>query len=230
MNEKVNPLDSIFLDPTRSERNGFTEAIFCQHKNLEQITAIIRKILQNRQNVFGTRLDPSFAPSLTEQFPKLNHDPLSRTFHIVQKPPKPLSGQLAILAGGTSDAPVAEEAYQTARFYGLEAKRFYDVGVAGLQRLLAKLPEIQNCDVAIVIAGMEGALPSVLGGLVSLPIIACPTSVGYGAHCFGWTPLAAMLSSCAEGITVVNIDNGFGAACAALRIFRNNLSKLQEKV
>lgn len=225
MNEKANPTDSIFLDPQRSERNGFAEAIFCQHKNVEQIAAIIQKILQNGQNVFGTRLEACQAPALIAQFPKLTHDPLSRTFHIFQKPPQPLTGRLAILAGGTSDAPVAEEAYQTAKFYGLEAQRFYDVGVAGLHRLFTKLPEIRNCDVAIVMAGMEGALPSVLGGLVEIPIIACPTSVGYGVHLFGLTPLAAMLSSCAEGITVVNIDNGFGAACAALRIFRNNFSK-----
>lgn len=230
MDEKDKNFASVFLDPRREARNGFAEVIFCQNKSPAQITEIIRKIFQNGLNVFGTRLDPALVPALAKEFPSLRFDAAGRTLRLIQKPPPPLPGRLAILAGGTSDVPVAEEAWQTARFYGLEAERFYDVGVAGLHRLFSKLEEIRLCDAAIVVAGMEASLPSVLGGVVSVPVIACPTSVGYGAHLFGLTPLAAMLTSCAEGISVVNIDNGFGAACAALRILRGKFPKTQERV
>ncbi|OGQ06202.1 MAG: hypothetical protein A3F82_08980 [Deltaproteobacteria bacterium RIFCSPLOWO2_12_FULL_44_12] len=233
MTEKDNKIDPIFLDTTRSERNLFTEVIFTPGKTLEQIATIIQRLLDKGQNVFGTRLEPERAPELLQKFPKLHYDPVSKTIQLVQKASPLVKGSLAILAAGTADVAVAEEAYQTAKFYGVEARRFYDVGVAGLHRLLNQLSEIQTCDVAIVVAGMEGALPSVLGGLVSIPIIACPTSVGYGTHLAGFTPLAAMLNSCAEGISVVNIDNGFGAACASLRILRKfseNLQTFAEKV
>lgn len=230
MTEKGNKIDPIFLDSERSRRNHFTEVVFCPGKSVEQITAIIQRMLDKGQNVFGTRLDHAFAESLLQQFQKLRYDSLSRTFQLIQNPPPLVDGSLAILAAGTTDVTVAEEAYQTAKFYGVEARRFYDVGVAGLHRLLGQLEEIASCDVAIVVAGMEGALPSVLGGLVSIPIIACPTSVGYGTHLGGFTPLAAMLNSCSEGIVVVNIDNGFGAACAAMRILRKFFQNFAKKV
>ncbi|MDO8526843.1 MAG: nickel pincer cofactor biosynthesis protein LarB [Deltaproteobacteria bacterium] len=220
MNEKDNPTQQFVLDVERSERNRFVEAIFCEGKNLEQISQIIQMMMEKGENVFGTRLEKEKAIELVKQFQGFEYHSLSRTFSLMQKPPPLLKGTLAILAAGTSDTPVAEEAHQLAKFYGVDVKCFYDVGVAGIHRLLKRLPEIEVCDVAIVVAGMEGALPTVLGGLVSMPIIACPTSVGYGLHLGGLTPLAAMLNSCAEGISVVNIDNGFGAACAALRILR----------
>lgn len=223
MKEKDEISGTIFLDAARARRNAFTEVIFAQGKSVEQMVAIIRKMKEKGENVFGTRCDAAAAEKLEEQFPDLRYDFLSKTFRLIQKSVPPIAGTLAILAAGTADAPVAEEARHTAQFYGAEAKRFYDVGVAGLHRLLEKIPEIRECDAAIVVAGMEGALPSVLGGLVKIPIIACPTSVGYGAHLAGFTPLMAMLSSCSEGICVVNIDNGFGAACAALRILRKKI-------
>lgn len=220
MKEKDKISETIFLDADRVRRNAFAEVVFAQGKSVEQISAIIRTLKEKGENVFGTRCDAAVAEKLTQQFPDLRCDALSKTFRLIQKSVPPIAGTLAILAAGTADAPVAEEAWHTAQFYGAEAKRFYDVGVAGLHRLLEKIPDIRLCDAAIVVAGMEGALPSVLGGLVKIPIIACPTSVGYGAHLHGFTPLMAMLSSCSEGICVVNIDNGFGAACAALRILR----------
>lgn len=230
MREKDNSKDFIFLDTERLERNRFTETLFCQGKSLEQLSLIIREMLDRGENLFGTRIEESTALELVRQFPGLVFDRPSRTIQIIQNHSEPLQGTLALLAAGTSDLPVAEEAYQTARFYGLEVRRFYDVGVAGLHRLEKKISEIKNCDVAIVVAGMDGALPSVLGGLVSLPIIACPTSVGYGAHFKGLATLAAMLNSCSEGIVVVNIDNGFGAACASLRILRKKSLTGEKKV
>lgn len=223
MQEKDKILETILLDAARPQRNAFAEVIFAPGKSVEQIAAIIGTLKEKGENIFGTRLDPAAAETLTRQFCDLRYDCLSKTFRLIQKAIPPLAGTLAILTAGTADCPVAEEAWQTAQFYGAEAKRFYDVGIAGLHRLLEKIPEIRRCDAAIVAAGMEGALPSVLGGLVKIPIIACPTSVGYGTHLAGFTPLMAMLSSCSEGITVVNIDNGFGAACAALRILRKKI-------
>jgi NCAIR mutase (PurE)-related protein len=145
---------------------------------------------------------------------------VSRTFRIISREIKPMTGRLAIVCAGTADLPVAEEARRTAAYFGFEAQKFYDVGVAGLHRLVSCLDDLRQADCAIVVAGMEGALPSVVGGLIACPIVACPTSVGYGANLKGFTALLAMLNSCSEGISVVNIDNGFGAACAAIRILR----------
>lgn len=220
MTEKAKPLEQICLDEGRSLRNNFEEVIFCEGKSVEQIVEILRRIQVRGGNIFGTRVAPLVAKELSEQFQGLEYNPLSRTIQKVQRGPELISGRLCILSAGTSDVPVAEEAFATARFFGVEANRFYDVGVAGLHRLLHRLEEIKEYDVAIVVAGMDGALASVLGGLVNLPIIACPVSIGYGVHFAGLSTLAAMLNSCSEGIAVVNIDNGFGAACAALRILR----------
>lgn len=226
MPEKDNKFSPLVLDADRQARNGFAEVIYCEGKTVEHLIHTIEKMQESGENILGTRLNPQTAAEILKKFPKMCYDSISRTIKSIQKPFQPLRGHVAVLAAGTSDVPVAEEAYQTALFYGVEGKRYYDVGVAGLHRLLQKIDEIKKCDVAIVVAGMEGALPSVVGGLISQPIIACPTSVGYGVHLQGLTPLAAMLSSCSEGITVVNIDNGFGAACAAMRILRHHQDKV----
>lgn len=222
MREEDKSYASVVLDHGREERNRFREVIFCERKRPEHLLEIVARLLEKGENVFGTRCDAQTAARLREEFPRLHYDAVSRTLECVQKPPEPLSARLGLLAAGTADVPVAEEAWRTARFYGAEAARFYDVGVAGLHRLLSRLDALRECDVLIVVAGMEGALPSVVGGLVRVPVIACPTSVGYGSHFSGLASLLAMLNSCSEGISVVNIDNGFGAACAALRILRRN--------
>jgi NCAIR mutase (PurE)-related protein len=207
-------------DSHRAFRNGFQETLLCEGKRLEHIVGIVEKLVEQKKNVLGTRMDEARAQALLERFPTADVDPVSRTFRIIQQPIEPISGRLAILCAGTADIPVAEEARRTAEFFGAEARRHYDVGVAGIHRLLDSLEDLRSADVAIVVAGMEGALPSVFGGLLSVPIVAVPTSVGYGASFEGIAALLGMLSSCSEGITVVNIDNGFGAACAALRILR----------
>ena len=213
------------LDDHRKERNGFHEVVLASHKNVSQLRGILKEMMANQKNILVTRLDEAKAKELLKEFQGVTYDSLSRTLTYIFQTPVPQKWKLAILAAGTADAFVAEEAYRTAQFYGIEASRFYDVGVAGLHRLLNSIENIKKNDVVICVAGMEGALPSVVGGLIEQPIIAVPTSVGYGVHLQGLSTLAAMLNSCSEGITVVNIDNGFGAACAAMRIFRNTSSE-----
>lgn len=207
-------------DCHRPLRNGFSEVIFCQGKRLDHLLRIVEDINARGHNAFGTRADDDVMGEIARRFPDARCDSTSRTFRIINRPVEPISGRLAILCAGTADVCVAEEARHTCEFFGLEAKRFYDVGVAGLHRLLSCAAELSDIDCAIVVAGMEGALPSVTGGLTSAPIVAVPTSVGYGASFGGIAALLAMLNSCSEGIVVVNIDNGFGAACAALRMIR----------
>lgn len=208
-------------DGHRAFRNGFQETMLCEGKRLEHIVGIVEGLIKGNKNILGTRVDEAVGQAISQRFPKADVDPVSRTFRIIQRPIEPISGKLAVLCAGTADIPVAEEARRTAEFYGVEAHRHYDVGVAGIHRLLDCLDDVRGADVAIVVAGMEGALPSVFGGLLSIPIVAVPTSVGYGASFKGIAALLGMLSSCSEGITVVNIDNGFGAACAALRVLRH---------
>lgn len=207
-------------DAHRVLRNGFSEVIYCEHKAPQDVVRITGAMMEKGFNVLGTRASEEVAAHLRAAFPRVDYDDVSRTFRVVSKDPNPLPGTLVIACGGTADLPVAEEARRTAAFFGLECKRLYDVGVAGIHRVLAHIDDIREADVVIAVAGMEGALPSVLGGLTERPIIAVPTSVGYGAHLGGLTALFAMLGSCSEGIAVTNIDNGFGAACAALRIIR----------
>lgn len=207
-------------DGHRALRNGFAEVVMCQGKRPEHLAKIVEGLAARRINVLGTRADPEICKTLGRKFSKLDFDGTSRTFKLINREVEPIDGRLAILCAGTADLPVAEEARRTAEFFGIEAVCHYDVGVAGLHRLLSSLDSVRSSDVAVVAAGMEGALPSVLGGLVSIPIVAVPTSVGYGANFGGIAALLSMLNSCSEGITVVNIDNGFGAACAALRILR----------
>lgn len=207
-------------DAHRPLRNGFSETILCQGKELSEILRIVECAASRKINLLGTRASVQVGEAIACRYPQANFDARSSTFHLVFCPIEPLPGRLAIACAGTADLPVAEEARRTAAFFGVEAQLQYDVGVAGLHRLVHCLDDLRNAQAIIAVAGMEGALPSVIGGLVSAPIIAVPTSVGYGAHFGGIAALLAMLNSCSEGITVVNIDNGFGAACAALRILR----------
>lgn len=206
------------LDIERPLRNGLQEVIYGEGKTYEQVKGIVEALLARGQNIFATRIEKEMGERLSKEFARLTYDCVSRTFSIIQKDVMPVNGSVAILAAGTSDIPVAEEACTTVAFFGAKPVRYYDVGVAGLHRLINRVPEIKRSDILIVIAGMEGALPSVVGGIFSQPVIAVPTSIGYGVCENGRTALMAMLTSCAEGIVVTNIDNGFGAACAAIRI------------
>lgn len=209
------------VDSHRELRQGFPEVIFGENKDSHMISAIMKEISSNGQNVFVTRLDKSKAEKLENEFKdaKYFHDArvLQLASHKIKVDGR---GKIVVVSAGTSDIPVAEEAYLTAKFMGNEVEKIYDVGVAGLHRLLKHHKNLMDASVIIAVAGMEGALPSVVAGLVSCPVIAVPTSVGYGASFGGVAALLAMLNSCASGVTVVNIDNGFGAAYAASLINR----------
>jgi len=208
------------VDHHRALRRGFPEVVFGAGKTPEQILAIAEKIAGRGQNLLVTRTTADVYRLLAARHPTVRWHEEARSVSIVSSPPAPLPGRVAIVCAGTSDVPVAEEAAVTAEFHGAEVDRIYDVGVAGLHRLLDRAEAIRRARVVVVAAGMEGALPSVVGGLVEAPVIAVPTSVGYGASFQGLAALLAMLNSCASGIAVVNIDNGFGAgymACAILR-------------
>jgi len=210
------------LDHHRSLRQGHPEVVFCAGKSVDQVLAICERLALASGVFLGTRATPEMAAALRQQFPELEWNPLGRTVALrdpAREPARTL-GNVLIICAGTSDLAVAEEAAVTAAVMGLEVQRLTDVGVAGLHRLLNAGEALRAAEVLIVVAGMEGALPSVVGGLVPAPVIAVPTSVGYGASFAGLAALLAMLNSCAAGITVVNIDNGFGAAMAALRILQ----------
>lgn len=212
-------------DGHRALRNGFSEVILCEGKRDEHVIKIVRASIEKGMNVFGTRASGSLRRTVQGKFPKLDVCDTSRTFSHIVNTTDCIDGKLAIVAAGTADLTVAEEAAKTARFFGAEPVRHYDVGIAGIHRLFSCMDELREMDVVIVAAGMEGALPSVVGGLLPAPVIAVPTSVGYGANFKGVAALLGMLNSCSEGITVVNIDNGFGAACAALRILRGRATE-----
>lgn len=207
------------LDLSRPRRTGMGETIYCPGKTAEQLVAILRAFAEADQAVLGTRCTPDQARAVTEAGLAADYDATGRTL-ILGSSAAPTLGRVIVLTGGTADLPVAEEAARTATFFGAEVTRCYDVGVAGLHRLLGRLDEVRAADVIIAVAGMEGALGSVVAGLVEAPVIAVPTSVGYGAAFEGLAPLLSMLNSCAEGLAVVNIDNGFGAAVMACRILR----------
>ena len=207
------------LDLSRPRRTGMGETIYCPGKTAEQLVAILRAFAEADQAVLGTRCTPEQARAVTEAGLAADYDATGRTL-ILGSSAAPTLGRVIVLTGGTADVPVAEEAARTAAFFGAEVTRCYDVGVAGLHRLLGRLDEVRAADVIIAVAGMEGALGSVVSGLVEAPVIAVPTSVGYGAAFEGLAPLLSMLNSCAEGLAVVNIDNGFGAAVMACRILR----------
>lgn len=209
-------LEFATLDTHRALRQGYPEVIFGQGKSPAQMKAIIRNMLGRRENVLATRVDAAKGKALQKAFPKGEYRELASTFFVKSHPIKKTgAGHILVISAGTSDVPVAEEAATTAECMGNTVKRLYDVGVSGIHRLLHRKEELWGARVLIVVAGMEGALPSVVAGLVSRPVIAVPTSVGYGANLGGLTTLMAMLNSCASGVTVVNIDNGFGAAYAA---------------
>jgi NCAIR mutase (PurE)-related protein len=208
------------FDLHRALRNGFPEVVYAEGKTPEQVGDIFTR-MDGHTNILATRVSAEMAAHVQSLCPDAEYNALGRTLTLVRKSIDYKDGKIAIITAGTSDLPVAEEARVTCEMLGSKAEVISDVGVAGIHRLLHRLPEIRAARVIIVIAGMEGALASVIGGLVSQPIVAVPTSVGYGAAFSGLSALLGMLTSCAGGITVVNIDNGFGAACAACRI--NNL-------
>lgn len=208
------------LDHHRKLRSGFGEVIYCAGKSLEHLTAIYRRFHQEQTDVMGTRASLEQAEAVRKEIPEAEYDPVSRILRLRFSPEKEGIGLVAVCTGGTSDIPVAEEAAQTIEFLGGKVQRLYDVGVAGLHRLLSNLEPIRQANCIVAVAGMEGALAGVLGGLVEHPVIAVPTSVGYGANFGGLSALLTMLNSCAEGIAVVNIDNGFGAGYLAAQINR----------
>jgi pyridinium-3,5-biscarboxylic acid mononucleotide synthase len=209
------------LDHHRALRLGFAEVIFCQGKTPAQSVEIATRLAARDGSFLATRADAATQSALAAAFPEADVNALGRTvWRAAEDTPPPIGPPVMILSAGTSDLPVAEEAAVSARAFGHDVERLYDVGVAGIHRLLRDGRRLQEAGVAIVVAGMEGALPSVVGGLTGVPVVAVPTSVGYGASFGGLAALLAMLNSCAAGITVVNIDNGFGAACAATRILR----------
>jgi pyridinium-3,5-biscarboxylic acid mononucleotide synthase len=209
------------IDHKRKERTGFQEIVFGASKSVEQISAIINDFKENNHHVLITKIQKKKAKKLQQEFSESFYDEISQIFMAGKFPSNPINGEVAILTAGTSDQYLVNEVYYTLLFFGREAKRFQDIGVAGVHRLLEKVDEIKSYKVIIVIAGFEGALPTVVGGLFPQPIIAVPASVGYGVSKGGKAALNSMLSSCANGVTVVNIDNGYGAAMAAIRIINN---------
>lgn len=220
MNDKYIELDFAKLDTQRQKRRGYSEAVFCECKENDDLLKIFQAFISQGQNILGTR-------ATKEQFEflknKLNKEILynekAKTITFIQKEIKKL-GEIAICTAGTGDIPIAEEASETAQFYGSNVKKYYDIGIAGIHRLLDKIEDIKKANVIIALAGMEGALGGVIAGLVDIPVIAVPVSVGYGASFKGLSALLSMLNTCAEGISVVNIDNGFGAGYCANQINR----------
>jgi NCAIR mutase (PurE)-related protein len=208
------------VDHHRQIRRGFPEVIFCPGKTTEQIIGIFESLAAKGNNVLATRAAPDVFDALaqTKKFPKARYEKLARAIVLEQKELRPSASVLPIVTAGTADLPVATEAKVTAEIMGQRTELICDVGVAGLHRLIKHLPKLQQANIVIVVAGMEGALASVVGGLVSCPVIAVPTSVGYGSAFEGLSALLTMLNSCASGVTTVNIDNGFSAAVTATLI------------
>ena len=221
MSEKLLDIDVAKLDLSRPDRTGQPESVFAQGKTPEQLLAILKAFQKRKCAVLATRCSKEQVDYLKKHRLKdfVYHEQ-ARVLTLGYVHDLPLCYPVAICTGGTADIPVAEEAAVTAEFFGAEVTRHYDIGVAGIHRLFASLPKIREARAVIAVAGMEGALASVLAGLVSVPVIAVPTSVGYGASFQGLAPLLSMLNSCAEGVSVVNIDNGFGAASLVCRMFR----------
>jgi len=204
------------IDHHRGVRRGLSEVIFGGGKDVSQILAIMERMHIQGENIMVTRLSPDKAEKVREKFPKAAYHDGARVLTLMSRPVRAKGrGTILVISAGTSDIPVAEEAALTARFMGNRVETIFDVGVSGLHRLLSHRERLMGASVIIVVAGMEGALPSVVGGLVDKPVIAVPTSVGYGASFLGIAALLGMLNSCASGVTVVNIDNGFGAGYAA---------------
>ncbi len=206
------------IDYHRELRNGFPEVIYCSGKTSQQVADIVENMSNRRVNVLGTRATKYHFDAAAKVCPELVWSEISKTIRARFTEPEKREGFVAIVTAGTSDMSVAEEAATTLEEFGNDVRRYFDKGVAGIHRLLPKIIELREARAVIAVAGMEGALPSVIGGLVSCPVIAVPTSTGYGVGAGGYAALFAMLSSCTSGVSVVNIDNGFGAACAAHRI------------
>lgn len=205
------------LDTHRKARTGFAEVIFCSGKADEHLLTIFGRIYEAEGEVLGTRACEEQYQLIKQVYPQAIFDPLSRIIKI-ERTEKVRQGKIVVCTAGTADIPVAEEAAQTAEYFGNYVERLYDVGVSGLHRLLSRLDVIQSANCVVTVAGMEGALGSVIGGLVNKPVIAVPTSVGYGANMQGLSALLTMINSCANGIAVVNIDNGYGAGYMAAQI------------
>ena len=207
------------LDHHRALRSGFGEVVYCEGKSIDHLKEIFMKFYERDRNVLGTRASKEQYEAVKMILPMVQYDEMSRILSI-QKKSIVKEGCVVVCTGGTSDIPVAEEAAQTAEFFGSNVIRIYDVGVAGIHRLLSKVEELRKGNCVIAVAGMEGALGSVVAGLVDKPVIAVPTSIGYGANFGGLSALLTMLNSCAEGLSVVNINNGFGAGYIATQINR----------
>lgn len=211
------------LDSHRSLRQGLPEVVFCETKTIDQVKTILRHLWQQNDQVLGTRVSAEMAAAVQDEIPEAHYDTTSRLLSISRRKARPHSADAPyalVLSAGTSDQPVAEEAAQTLEFFGNCTRRAYDVGVAGIHRLFDQADLLRQAEVIISVAGMEGALTSVVAGLVASPVIGVPTSIGYGASFNGLAPLLAMLNSCSAGVAVVNIDNGFGAAVFAHSILQ----------
>lgn len=217
MDKRYIDIDFAKLDIERQKRRGASEAVFCECKTDEQLIKIFTEFQKLGQNVIGTRASKAQAENLKKTFPNLKYNPEARIVKLIHTPIETI-GEIAICTGGTGDIPVAEEASETAQFYGSNVKKYYDIGVAGIHRLFDKIDDIKKANVIITVAGMEGALGGIISGLVDVPVIAVPTSIGYGSSMKGISALLTMLNSCAEGMTVVNIDNGFNAGYSASQI------------
>ncbi len=207
------------LDTHREIRSGFPEVIFCSGKADEHLIQIFGRLYEEHGEVLGTRASKEQYEQIKKVYPQAQYDPISHILKI-EKKGKELEGLIAVCTAGTADIPVAEEAAQTAEYFGSRVERVFDVGVSGIHRLFSRLEVIQDANCVVAVAGMEGALASVLGGLVDKPVIAVPTSVGYGASFHGLSALLTMINSCANGIATVNIDNGYGAGYLAVQINR----------
>jgi NCAIR mutase (PurE)-related protein len=219
-NFPVEQLDYAQVDHLRALLQGYQEVVFCPGKTPSQVVGICEALAAASGSFLATRAEKETVQALRRRFPEASANELARSVYLEPDPPRPITGRgtILIVTAGTSDLPVAEEAAVVAQAMGNRNERLYDVGVAGIHRLLQRKRVLDGASVLIVVAGMDGALPSVVGGMVSVPVIAVPTSVGYGASFGGIAALLAMLNSCAAGVVVVNIDNGFGAAAAASRI------------
>jgi NCAIR mutase (PurE)-related protein len=213
------------VDLNRRDRCGFPEVIFCEGKEPQWVEGVIRKLAEAKQDCLATRVNDLQADHLARQFPQAEQDRLGRTFWLPARTDRPTQGRVVIITAGTSDLPVAEEALVTARALGADASLLADVGVAGIHRLLRHQAEFSGADAVVVVAGMDGALPSVVGGLVHCPVVAVPTSVGYGASFGGLAALLTMLNSCSAGVVVVNIDSGFKGGYVAALIARTAAMK-----
>lgn len=213
-------IDFAKIDYDREKRNGFSEVVLCEGKQLDHVLGIIKNMNQKGVNILLTRVDSLLAEKIINIYKNAKHNKLARTIYIKNRDIKYTDNKVCIISGGTADIPVAEEAKSTLDAFGISNFTIYDIGVAGIHRLFSNLDRIKDSSVIITVAGMEGALPSVVTGLVSQPVIAVPTSIGYGANFKGLSALLTMLNSCSSGSSVVNIDNGFGAGYFASTIIK----------